>query len=51
MNLQSANFKDANIHLHVQSHQLVHVSGIHCHVHTSSTRGSSFVNFTEQHRV
>ena len=28
---------------HVQSHKLVHVSGVHCHVHTSSTSGCAFV--------
>lgn len=40
--------KDVNMCSHVQSHKLVHVSGTHCHVHTSCTSGCSFVNFTEQ---
>lgn len=36
-------FKDANMHLHVQSPKLVHVPGIHCHM---STSGCAFVYFT-----
>ena len=35
----------ANIHLHVQSCRLVHVSGIHCHMQASSTSGYAFVHF------
>ena len=30
-------FKDANMHSHGQSHKLVHVSGVCCHVCESST--------------
>ena len=26
------------MHLHVRTCKLVHVSGVHCHLHTSSTR-------------
>ena len=38
-------FKDANMHLHVQS-KLVHMSGVHCHGRASSTKG--FLYFTVQ---
>ena len=41
-------FKDANVHPHVQSRKLLHVSGIQCHVRASSTRGCAFVYFTVQ---
>jgi len=36
-NLQT--FKDVNVHSHVQSCKLVHMSGVRCHVHASSTNG------------
>ena len=37
--------------MHVQSDKLVHVSGIHCHVCTSSTSGCAFVYFTIQYCI
>ena len=36
-------FKDASVHLHVQSQLL---SGVHCHVHVFSTSSHAFVYFT-----
>ena len=36
---------------HVPSRKLVHVSGVHCHVHASSTSGCAFVYFTVQSTV
>ena len=39
----SCKLKDANMHFHVQSHKLVHVSGVHCNVHVSSTSDQAFV--------
>ena len=44
-------FKDANMHLHVQSHKLVHVSGKHGHTCASSTSGCAFVYFTVQYCI
>ena len=44
-------FKDENMHSHVQSCKLVHVSGIHCHMHASSTSGCAFVYFTVQYCI
>ena len=44
-------FKDANVRSHVQSRKLVHVSGVHCHVHASSTCGCAFVYFTVQYCI
>ena len=35
MNLRVGTFTDVNVHLHVESRKLVHVSGVHCHVHPS----------------
>ena len=35
-------------HSKIQSRQLVHVSGIHCHVCVACTRGCAFVCFTVQ---
>ena len=40
-------FKDVNVCSHVQSHKLVHMFGIHCHVCASSTCGWIFVYFIE----
>ena len=37
--------------LHLQSCKLVHVSGIHCHVRTSSTSSCAFVYFTVQYFI
>ena len=37
--------------LQVQSHKLVHVSGVHCHVRASSTCGCAFGHFTVLYRV
>ena len=37
-----------NVHSHVQSRKLVHVSGVHCHMRASSTSGCAFVYFTVQ---
>ena len=48
---QLRTFKDVNVHSHVQSHKLVHVSGVHCHVHASSTSGCAFVYFTVQYCI
>ena len=42
-------FKDMNMCSHIQSHKLIHVSGIHCHVHTSSASGCASVYFTVQY--
>ena len=39
-------FKTANMHLLVQSHELVHLSGLHCHMRASSTSGCTFVYVT-----
>ena len=36
---------------HVQSHKLVHMSVIHCHVRASSTSGCAFVYFTVQYYI
>ena len=44
-------FKDANMCSHVQSHKLVHVSGVHCHTHASSISGCAFVYFTVQYYI
>ena len=37
--------KDVSMCSHVQSHKLVHVSGIHCHRHACPTSGCVFVSF------
>ena len=37
--------------LHVQSRDLVRVSGVHCHVRASSTSGCAFVYFTVQYGI
>ena len=39
------------MHLRVQSHKLVHMSGVHCHMRASSTSGCAFVYFTVQSTV
>ena len=44
-------FEDANVHLRVQLHKLVHVSGVYCHMCVSSTSGCAFVYFTVLYRV
>ena len=49
MNLKFRTFKDGNMHSHVQSHKLVHVSDVRCDVHVSSTRVCAFVYFTVQY--
>ena len=36
---------------HVQPRNLVHVSGVHCHVRASSTSGCAFVYFTVQYCI
>ena len=36
---------------HVQSCKLVHESGVHCHVHASSTSGCAFVYFTVRYCI
>ena len=43
-------FKDVNVHSHVQSYKLVHVSRVRCHVHASLTSYSSGY-FTVLYRV
>ena len=40
-----------NVRLHVQSHKLVHVSGIQSHMRASSTSGCAFVYFTVQYCI
>ena len=35
MNLQVGTFKEVNVYLHVESRELVRMSGVHCHVHPS----------------
>ena len=44
-------FKYMNVPLHVQSRKLVHVSGVHCHMRTSSTVGFAFVCFSVLYTV
>ena len=44
-------FKDVNTCLHIQSHKLVHVSGVHCYMRASSTSGCAFMDFTILYRV
>ena len=44
-------FKDVNMHSHVQSHKLVPVSSVHCHMRKPSTSGCAFVYFTVHYRV
>ena len=44
-------FKTANMHLLVQSHELVHLSGLHCHMRASSTSGCAFVYFIVQYCI
>ena len=44
-------FKAVDMHSHVQSHKLVHVSGVHCHLHTTSTKGCALVHFTVTHCI
>jgi len=39
-------FKDMNVHSDVQLRELVHPSGVHCHMHAFSTSGCAFVYFT-----
>ena len=41
----SFKLKDANVCSLIQTCKLVHVSGIHCHMHASSTNGCAFVYF------
>ena len=36
---------------HAQSHKLVHISGVCCHMQASSTSGCAFVYFTIQHYI
>ena len=43
MNLQVANFQRCKVHLHVRSLKLVHMPGMHCLVHASSTSGCAFM--------
>ena len=50
-NLQVSNFQRYECVSRVQSCKLVHTSGIHCHVHASSTSGCAFVYFTVLCRV
>ena len=38
-------FKDANMHLHVQAHKLVHMSGENCQAYAYSTSSCAFVYF------
>lgn len=47
-NLQT--FKDVDMRSHVQSCMLVHMSGVHCHVHASSANGG-VLYFTVQYTV
>ena len=42
-------FKNSNLRSHIQSHKLVQMSGMHCHMHASSTSDS--VCFTVQHCI
>ena len=44
-------FRDANVPSYVQSCELVHVSGVHHHMHASSTSGCGFVYFTVQYCI
>lgn len=41
--------KDSIVRSHLQSHKLVHVSGIHCHLRASFISGCAFVYFTVQY--
>ena len=49
--LQMQTFNDANMHSHVQSRKLVHMSGVHCHLRASSTSGCAFVYFIVQYCI
>ena len=51
MNLKLWTFKDGNMHSHVESHKLVHMSDVHCDVHVSSTSVCAFVYGTVQYCV
>ena len=44
-------FKDPNVLPHVQSCELVHLSGRHCHMRESSTSGLAFVCLTAQYYI
>ena len=44
-------FKDVNVHSHVQSRKLVHMSGGLCHMCASSTSSCAFVYFTVQYCI
>ena len=41
----------ANVHLHVWSHKLIHLSGEHCHVCASSTSDCAFISFDEKYCI
>ena len=45
-----SNFKDANT-VFACPIMLVHISGVHCHVHASSTSGCAFLYFTVQYCI
>lgn len=45
MKLQVVDFQRCECVSHVQAQKLVHVSGVHCHVHACSTGGCAFVYF------
>ena len=44
-------FKDTNMCMHIESCKLVHVSGVHCHMHAFSGRSCAFVYLTLQHCI
>lgn len=44
-------FKDVNVQSHALLHELVPMSGIHCHLHASSTSGCVFMSFTVQYCI
>ena len=44
-------FKNANMHSLVQSCELVHLSGLHCHMRASSTSSHAFVYFIVQYSM
>ena len=51
MNLQVANFKRCDYVFTCPITLLVHMSGIHCHMHASSTHGCVSVYFTVQYFI
>lgn len=45
---EPSSYKLSKMQTHVQSHKLVHGSGVHCHLRASSANDCAFVQFTGQ---